>query len=146
MIRDISDMLKEVTPQDLVKFGLIPEFVGRVPITVSLEGLDEEALKKILTEPKSALVKQYKKLFEMDGVDLEFEPDAVTEIAKQAMERKTGARGLRSIIEKIMMDIMYEIPSDDTIQKCTITKQVVLGESKPIVEHRESDSAKKLRA
>ena len=146
VIRDISDMLKEVTPQDLVKFGLIPEFVGRVPITVSLEGLDEEALKKILTEPKSALVKQYKKLFEMDGVDLEFEPDAVTEIAKQAMERKTGARGLRSIIEKIMMDIMYEIPSDDTIQKCTITKQVVLGESKPIVEHRESDSAKKLRA
>ena len=105
-----------------------------------------KALKKILTEPKSALVKQYKKLFEMDGVDLEFEPDAVTEIAKQAMERKTGARGLRSIIEKIMMDIMYEIPSDDTIQKCTITKQVVLGESKPIVEHRESDSAKKLRA
>lgn len=146
VIRDISDMLKEVTPQDLVKFGLIPEFVGRVPITVSLEGLDEEALKKILTEPKSALVKQYKKLFEMDGVDLEFEPDAVTEIAKQAMERKTGARGLRSIIEKIMMDIMYEIPSDDTIQKCTITKQVVLGESKPIVEHRESESAKKLRA
>ena len=128
VIRDISDMLKEVTPQDLVKFGLIPEFVGRVPITVSLEGLDEEALKKILTEPKSALVKQYKKLFEMDGVDLEFEPDAVTEIAKQAMERKTGARGLRSIIEKIMMDIMYEIPSDDTIQKCTITKQVVLRE------------------
>ena len=139
-------MLKEVTPQDLVKFGLIPEFVGRVPITVSLEGLDEEALKKILTEPKSALVKQYKKLFEMDGVDLEFEPDAVTEIAKQAMERKTGARGLRSIIEKIMMDVMYEIPSDDTIQKCVITKQVVLGESKPIVEHRGTDSTKKLRA
>ena len=146
VIRDISDMLKEVTPQDLVKFGLIPEFVGRVPITVSLEGLDEEALKKILTEPKSALVKQYKKLFEMDGVDLEFEPDAVTEIAKQAMERKTGARGLRSIIEKIMMDVMYEIPSDDTIQKCVITKQVVLGESKPIVEHRGTDSTKKLRA
>ena len=143
---DVDRLLQQILPQDLVKFGLIPEFVGRVPITVSLEGLDEEALKKILTEPKSALVKQYKKLFEMDGVDLEFEPDAVTEIAKQAMERKTGARGLRSIIEKIMMDIMYEIPSDDTIQKCTITKQVVLGESKPIVEHRESDSAKKLRA
>ena len=144
--QDIGELLKQVTPQDFVKYGLIPEFVGRLPITVTLDLLNKDALVRILTDTKSAICKQYKKLFELDGVELEFDKDALYAIAEEAMERKTGARGLRSIIEKIMMDIMYEIPSDDTIQKCTITKQVVLGESKPIVEHRESDSAKKLRA
>ena len=146
VVHDISEVFKEVTPQDLVKYGLIPEFVGRVPITVSLEGLDEKALERILTEPKSALVKQYQKLFEMDDVELSFEADAINEIAHQAMERKTGARGLRSIMESIMMDVMYQIPSDETIQKCTITKDVVLGKSNPVVERSNPDSNRKKRA
>lgn len=135
--RDLGEVFKEVTPQDLVKFGLIPEFVGRVPINVSLEGLDEQALIRILTEPKSALIKQYQKLFELDDVKLSFEPDAVELVAKQALERKTGARGLRSILENIMTDIMYEIPSDETIESCLITKETVLGESEPLIVHRE---------
>ncbi len=134
--REISDVLKDVTPQDLIKFGLIPEFVGRVPINVTLEGLDKDAMVRILTEPKNALVKQYKKLFKMDNVELVFETEAVEEIAAKAMERKTGARGLRSILESIMMDVMYKIPSDDSITKCTITKACVLGESEPLVERR----------
>jgi len=123
--KEISDLLQEVTPQDLVKFGLIPEFIGRVPINVSLRGLDEEALVRILTEPKNALVKQYQKLFDMDGVKLSFDNDAVRLIAQKAFERKTGARGLRSIMENIMMDTMYEIPSDDTIESCVVTKDAV---------------------
>lgn len=135
--KELSDLLKEVSPQDLVKFGLIPEFVGRVPINVSLEGLDEDAIVKIMTEPKNAMVKQYAKLFELDGVELEFEDDAVREIAHRAYERKTGARGIRSIMEKIMMDVMFEIPSDPTIKKCTITKSCVEGTSKPLVERSE---------
>ena len=134
--REISEVLKDITPQDLIKFGLIPEFVGRVPINVSLEGLDKEAMVRILKEPKNALIKQYKKLFKMDNVDLEFDEDAVEEIAVQAMERKTGARGLRSILENIMMDVMYNIPSDSTISKCTITKDCVLGKSEPLVEYK----------
>ena len=133
-IKDLSELLKNVTPQDLVKFGLIPEFVGRVPINVSLEGLDVDALVRILTEPKSALVKQYRKLFEFDDVELEVEEDAVKEIAKQAFERKTGARGLRSIMEHAMLDVMYEIPSDESIRKVIITKETVLGECGPVVE------------
>ena len=135
---EISALLKEVTPQDLVKFGLIPEFVGRVPINVSLEGLDEEALIRILQEPKSALVKQYQKLFDLDDVKLSFEEDAVKAIAKLAFERKTGARGLRSIMEKVMMDVMYQIPSDDTIKECVITKGAVEGQSEPLLLHREA--------
>ncbi len=135
--REISDILKEVTPQDLVKFGLIPEFVGRVPITVSLEGLDEKARVRILTEPKSALVKQYQKLFGFDDVELTFEKDAVETIARLAYERKTGARGLRSIMEKVMMDAMFQIPSDDTIEECVITKEAVEGNSEPLLIHRE---------
>ncbi len=135
--RELGEVFKEVTPQDLVKFGLIPEFVGRVPINVSLDGLDEKALIRILTEPKSALIKQYQKLFELDDVKLSFEPDAVELVAKQALERKTGARGLRSILENIMTDIMYEIPSDETIESCLITKETVLGESEPLIVHRE---------
>ena len=135
--REISELLSEVTPQDLVKFGLIPEFVGRVPINVSLEGLDEKALVRILTEPKNALIKQYQKLFGFDQVKLTFEEDAVTTIAKQAFERKTGARGLRSIMEKAMMNVMYQIPSDETIEECVITMGAVEGTSEPLLIHRE---------
>ena len=135
--REISALVSEVTPQDLVKFGLIPEFVGRVPINVSLEGLDEAALVRILTEPRNALIKQYQKLFGFDEVKLDFEKDAVEAIAKQAFERKTGARGLRSIMEKVMMDVMYRIPSDETIKECVITKGAVEGESEPLLIHKE---------
>lgn len=135
--KEIGELLQQVTPQDLVKFGLIPEFVGRVPINVSLRGLDREALVKILKEPKSALIKQYQKLFEFDEVDLEFDEDAIEAIADKAFERKTGARGLRSIMESVMMDLMYQIPSDDTIGKCVITKDSVEGVSEPLVFPRD---------
>ena len=135
--REISELLAEVTPQDLVKFGLIPEFVGRVPICVSLKGLDEQALVRILSEPKSALIKQYQKLFSFDNVKLTFEKDAVETIARQAFERKTGARGLRSIMEKVMMDVMFKIPSDETLKECVITKGAVEGTSEPLLIHRE---------
>ena len=130
-----NSLLKEATPQDLVKFGLIPEFVGRMPINVALEGLDEEALKRILKEPKNALIKQYQRLFDLDGVKLSSEEDAVEAIAKMAMERKTGARGLRSIMEHAMMDVMYRIPSDETIEECVITKNAIEGKSSPLVLH-----------
>ncbi len=122
---DIDKLLKQAEPQDLMKFGLIPEFIGRVPVTVSLELLSEEALLRILREPKNALVKQYQKLFEYDDVKLEFSEDSLREVAKLATERKTGARGLRSIMESVMMDLMYEVPSDNNIGICTITKSVV---------------------
>ena len=115
---------------------MIPEFVGRVPINVSLEDLDEEALVKILKEPKNAIIKQYQKLFELDQVELVFDEDAIYAIAKKAIERKTGARGLRSIMEKLMMDLMYKIPSDDSIQTCIITKEAVEGTSEPKTVHR----------
>ena len=131
--REIGEVLKEVTPQDLVKFGLIPEFVGRVPITVTLEGLSKEALVRILTEPRNALVKQYQKLFDFDDVKLTFEDEAVQKIAAMAYERETGARGLRSIMEKSMMDVMYEIPSDDSISECVITDACVDGTSQPLI-------------
>ena len=131
--REIGEVLKQVTTQDLIKFGLIPEFVGRVPITVSLEGLDEEALIRILREPKNALIKQYQKLFDMDGVELSFDDDAVTAIAHRAFEHKTGARGLRSIMEKAMMDVMFEIPSDPTITSCRVTKECVEEGAEPEV-------------
>lgn len=135
--KEIGAILKEVTPQDLMKFGLIPEFIGRVPVTVALDGLDQEALVRILKEPKNALIKQYKKLFAFDEVKLSVEDDAVVEIAKLAHDRKTGARGLRSIVEKVMMDVMYEIPSDDTIAECILTKKAVDGEEKPLVRYRD---------
>ena len=144
--REISEFLSEVTPQDLVKFGLIPEFVGRVPINVSLQGLDEEALVRILTEPKSALIKQYQKLFGFDHVKLTFEEEAVRTIAKQAFERKTGARGLRSIMEKAMMDVMFQIPSDDTIEECVITKGAVEGTSEPVLIRHEVMRKTRLQA
>lgn len=135
--KEIGAILKEVTPQDLMKFGLIPEFIGRVPVTVALDGLDQEALVRILKEPKNALIKQYKKLFAFDEVKLSVEEEAVLEIAKLAYERKTGARGLRSIVEKVMMDVMYEIPSDDSISECILTKKAVDGEEKPLVRYRD---------
>ena len=140
--KEISDLLQEVTPQDLVKYGLIPEFVGRVPICVSLRGLDKEALVRILKEPKNALIKQYQKLFDMDDVELTFDEEAVQAIADKAFERKTGARGLRSILESVMMDTMYEIPSDDTIQSCVITKDAVDGRSAPLKIHQNETRGK----
>lgn len=133
---NVGELLHKVLPQDLIKYGLIPEFVGRVPVVVSLDNLDEAALVKILTEPKNAIVKQYKKLFELDEVELEFTKEAVELIAKKSSERKTGARGLRSIMEAAMMDVMYTIPSDDSIAKCTITKESVEGTDKPILSYR----------
>ncbi len=133
----IGDFLKETTPQDLVKFGLIPELIGRLPITVSLDGLDEDALVRIISEPKNAMVKQYKALFDLDGVNLSFEEDAIREIAKLAYERKTGARGIRFIMEKAMMNVMFEMPSDDSIESCVITKDCIQGKSEPIVTRRE---------
>ena len=123
-----GELLSKVLPEDLLSYGLIPEFIGRLPVIASLKPLDEKALIRILTEPKNALVKQYEKLFQMDGVELEFEEEALREIAKLAMERNTGARGLRSIIETIMLDIMFEIPSRDDIAKCVITKEMVTDE------------------
>ena len=128
---DMDVLLQEALPQDLVKFGLIPELVGRLPVTVSLDLLDKDALIRILTEPKSAIVKQYQKLLELDGVKLEFDKDALLEIAETTLKRKTGARGLRAIMENIMMDTMFTVPSDKTIKECRITKESVLGVEEP---------------
>ncbi len=133
---DIGKLFSKVLPQDLVKFGLIPEFVGRVPVTVALNMLDEQALVNILTQPKNALVKQYRKLFEYDEVDLEVTPEAVQAIAKKSLARKTGARGLRSIMENAMMDVMYRIPSDDTIAKCIVTEDTIENSATPLLEYR----------
>lgn len=130
--KNVDELLKEILPQDLIKFGIIPELVGRVPINVTLETLDRDALIRILTEPKSAIVKQYKKLLELDGVDLEFEQEALEQIADTTLARKTGARGLRAIMENVMMDTMYHVPSNDTIKTCLITKNTVLGKEEPI--------------
>ncbi|MBC5658690.1 ATP-dependent Clp protease ATP-binding subunit ClpX [Anaerosacchariphilus sp. NSJ-68] len=134
---DIGHLLHEMLPEDLVKFGMIPEFVGRVPVTVALDALTKEDMVRILVEPKNSIVKQYKKLFELDGVKLSFEREAIEAIAEQTVTRKTGARGLRSIMEGIMMDTMYEIPSDDTITNCMITKEVVEGTGKPVTTSNE---------
>lgn len=128
---NIGDVLKKIMPEDLLKFGLIPEFVGRLPIVVTLNALDKAALMQILTEPKNALVKQYQKLLEMDNVDLVFENEAVEEIAQKALDRKTGARGLRAIFEEIMTNVMYDIPSRDDVDKCIIKKETVLQHVEP---------------
>lgn len=128
---DINELLKQITPQDLLKFGLIPEFIGRLPVIAKLDKLDREALIKILTEPKNALIKQYMALFNIDGVELEFEPDAVKAIADKAIKRDTGARGLRSIIEETMTDIMFELPSDNSIKKCVVTKDCITDNVEP---------------
>ena len=139
---DIGSLLQQVLPEDFVKFGLIPEFIGRVPVNVSLNPLYREALVRILKEPKSALVKQYQKLFELDGVDLEFEDGALEAIAEKAMERKTGARGLRAIMEGVIMDLMYQVPSDEKVSKCVITRGVVESSEEPVIE-RSDDRSKR---
>ena len=135
--QNVSELMKQALPQDFVKYGLIPEFVGRVPVSVSLDLLDEDALVRVLTEPKSAIIKQYKKLFQLDGVDLEFEDEAVHEIAHRSFMRNTGARGLRSIVENVLMDTMFTLPSDETVEKCIITKAVVDGQAAPELVHGE---------
>ena len=140
------EIFKELLPQDLLKFGLIPEFIGRLPIIASLKDLDKEALVKIVTEPKNSLVKQYKKLLEIDGVNLEFTQEALEAIVDKAIERKTGARGLRSIIEEIMRDIMFDIPSNPDIEKCTITKETILENKKPDLIIAKKQEEKKVKA
>lgn len=141
----VGEILKGLQPEDLLKFGLIPEFVGRLPVMVTLEELDEDALVRILTEPKNALVKQYKELFKMEDVDLEFDEEALRLIAKKAIERKTGARGLRSIIEETMLDIMYDIPSRDDVEKCLITKDTVEKKGEPtlVLDKKKSSRSSK---
>lgn len=131
--QEIGEVLSQIMPVDLLRYGLIPEFVGRVPVIVTLEALDEEALVKILTEPKNALAKQYQKLFELDGVALEFKDEALHAVAKEAVRRKTGARGLRAILEDIMLNVMYDIPSRKEITKCVITKDVIDKKEEPIL-------------
>ncbi len=135
----ISDILKTVEPEDLIQYGLIPEFVGRLPVVATLNELDEDALVQILTEPKNSLTKQYHKMFEMEGVDIEFREDALHAIANKAMERKTGARGLRSIIENVLLDTMFDLPSSENISKVVIDENVISGENDPILVYQESD-------
>ncbi len=141
--KDIGKILSQILPVDLLKYGLIPEFVGRVPIIVTLDALDEEALVRILTEPKNALVRQYQKLFEIDGVSLEFKEDALRAVAKEAIRRNTGARGLRAILEDIMLDVMYEVPSRHDIVKCVITKDVIAKKEEPILVTEDRGKKKK---
>lgn len=141
--RKIGELLKDVMPEDFIKFGLIPEFIGRVPVVVTLDGLDESALIRILKEPKNSLTKQYHKLFELDGVELDFQDEALEVVARKSLERKTGARGLRAIMETSLMDLMYKTPSDDTIRKCVITKDVVEGTGKPEIIRGEAPAPEK---
>lgn len=143
-IKDVGEVLKHLQPEDLLKFGLIPEFVGRLPVMVTLNLLDKEALIDILTKPKNALVKQYKELFSMDGVELEIDDDALEVVAEKAIERKSGARGLRGILEEVMLDIMYDIPSREDIEKCIITKDTILNKTEPTLVL--SDKRKKKKA
>ncbi len=133
-----DELLQSLMPQDLLKYGLIPEFIGRLPVVVTLDNLDEDAFVHILTEPKNALTKQYQYLFELDDVILEFEEDALRAIAHKAMERETGARGLRSIVEEFIHPIMYEIPTERNVEKCIITKEVVEGNAQPIYIYNEN--------
>lgn len=139
---DLGEIYSRVEPEDLLKFGIIPEFIGRVPVVVTLDLLNEDALVRILTEPKNAIVKQYKKLFKMDDVDVEFDNEALIATAKKAIERNTGARGLRSILEKVMMDIMFEIPSNDEIEKVVITKECVQEQKEPQITYQENKKSK----
>ncbi|APQ10046.1 Clp protease ATP-binding protein [Pseudomonas oryzihabitans] len=140
--KKIGESLRDAEPEDLVKFGLIPEFVGRLPVIATLDELDEPALMQILTEPKNALTKQYAKLFEMEDVDLEFRPDALKAVARKALERKTGARGLRSILEGILLETMYEIPSQKDVSKVVIDESVIDGSSQPLLIYENSEPAK----
>jgi ATP-dependent Clp protease ATP-binding subunit ClpX len=144
--RDAEDLMALVRPEDLTKFGLIPEFIGRLPLIASVSKLDTEALVQILTEPRNALVKQYQKLFELDGVELEFTTDAIASIAGKALERGTGARGLRAIIEEVLLHVMYDVPSRDDIAKVIITGEVVEDDVAPTLIPRESEAKKKKSA
>ncbi len=141
--KPLGEILRQIMPEDLLKFGLIPEFVGRLPIVVALDALDEKALVQILTEPKNALAKQFQKLFEIDNIELAFEPDALDSIAKQAIKRNTGARGLRAIIEKLLMDLMYELPSHNDLKRCVVTKSMVEENGEPILVGVEPRKKKK---
>lgn len=143
VVKDLGELLKHLQPEDLLKFGLIPEFVGRLPVMVTLDQLDEKALVQILSEPKNALVKQYNKLFDIDGVALEFEEGVLELIAQKAIERKTGARGLRGIMESIMLDVMYDIPSQETIEKVVITKDTVTNNAMPTIIYKKTKLNKK---
>jgi len=131
--RSIGQLFQDVEPEDLIKFGLIPEFIGRLPVTATLEELSEEALIQILTEPRNALTKQYGRLFDMEGVELDFREDALKEVAKRAMERKTGARGLRSILENVLLDTMYQVPSMQGVAKVVIDSATIRGDSDPLL-------------
>lgn len=136
--KNIGDSLKSLETEDLVRYGLIPEFVGRLPVVATLEELDKAALVAILSEPKNSLVKQYKKLFEMEGVEIDFREDALRAVAEKAMERKTGARGLRSIMEAVLLDTMYRIPSESGIAKVVVDETVIKGESVPLLVYENS--------
>ena len=138
------EKLGSIEPEDLVRFGLIPEFIGRLPVTAMLEELDEAALVSILTEPKNAVIKQYQKLFDFDGIELEFTPDAIKEVAQTALKRKTGARGLRAILEQVMLDVMYDLPGNEKVSKCIVTREAIVGEGKPVLE--EGDRKKRTEA
>ena len=144
--KDIGETLRQIRPEDLLKFGLIPEFVGRLPVVVTLDKLDEDALVRILTEPKNALVRQYTKLMRMDGVELEFTDEALRAIAQQAIERKSGARGLRAIIEGILLDIMFELPVRDDVKKCIVTEETVRKHKEPELELDASPTSRTRRA
>src|SRR5216683_2440586 len=135
--KDISEVLRTVEPEDLIKYGLIPEFVGRLPVVATLEELDEHALIQILTEPKNALIKQYQKLFGMEGVDLEVRPQALEAIAKRALARKTGARGLRSILEQVLLDLMFDLPTMENVSKVVVDENTIIGEGKPLLIYTE---------
>jgi ATP-dependent Clp protease ATP-binding subunit ClpX len=140
--KDIGEVFKDVQPTDLVKYGLIPEFIGRLPVVATLEELDEDALMQILTEPKNSLTKQYEKLFEMESVELEFRESALRAVANRAMERKTGARGLRSIMEGLLLKTMYKIPSEENVSKVVIDDTVITGESEPLLIYETVEPAK----
>jgi len=131
--KKVGELLREIEPEDLIRYGLIPEFVGRLPIISTLEELDEEALLRILTEPKNALTKQYARLFKMEGCSLDLRDDALTAIARKAMERKTGARGLRTIMEQVLLDIMYDLPSMENVSKVVLDGSAISGESNPLI-------------
>ena len=140
--KNVGELFSQIEAEDLIRYGLIPEFVGRLPVVATLEELDEEALVEILTEPKNALIKQYQHLFEMEGVDLEFRKDSLSAIARKSMERKTGARGLRTIVENILLDTMYEIPSAENISKVVVDEGAILGTSEPILVYQDTEQKK----
>ncbi len=140
--KNFGEVLYDLEPEDLVRYGLIPEFVGRLPVIATLEELDEDALVQILTEPRNALTKQYARLFEMEGVEIDFRKDALRAIAQRAMARKTGARGLRSILESVLLDTMYSIPSEENVAKVVIDASVIAGDSDPLIVYEKSDAAK----